>query len=261
MNRVLKAEIFKLGRRREFILILCSAVLSFGLPLAFTLAPQSYKMDYAFGDKIPLVAYSVLGYAFWGVLGVFTLLYTILTVGLSSAEIETHYFYLYFPRIFNRKIIYKSKTLALIGFTIIWYIVYTLVLNPISYRLLYYSRPDMTSGALSDGSHIYWCCMWLLYLLELIFYISLTLALGSKYKPLTTIAIILAIFYGSLFFYDIPIIRYVLPEFYKQRAIASDDISNYSSLFRYILLYIGITTILDILLYFYGRKKILKLDA
>ena len=136
MKRIIKAELFKMTRRKEFVLVVCSLLLSLGLPIAFSLAPQSFAIDYAFGDKIPLIAYSSLGYAFWGAIGVFTLLFSLLAVGLSSAEIESHYFYLYFPKVDKRGNVYKSKMIVLIVFSIVWYCVYTLLLNPVGYAIL-----------------------------------------------------------------------------------------------------------------------------
>ena len=93
MKALLRTELHKLLRRREFWMITIIQLLSIGLPLVLTLTPESYKVNYVFGSSIPQVAYNVIGYAFWEALGVFVILFAILTVGLTSAEIESHYFF------------------------------------------------------------------------------------------------------------------------------------------------------------------------
>lgn len=262
MKKIIKAEIFKLVHRREFYIILSLLLLSFGLPFGFKLAPASYAVNYSFGDgRLPQIAYMVLGYAFWGTLGVFILLFSMLSASLSSQELESHYFYLYFPRVQSRSKVYISKYLVLISFVLIWYLSYTLVLNPYGHRVLCSFRPDIAVRIMSDESFRYWFCMWLMNLAELVFYISLSLALGMKLKPLPTISVVMVIYYLSAFIYDFPLIRYLMPEYYRQTAMSCKDMVDFEKTLPYIVIYLVLTLIYDVVLFFYGKNKICKINA
>ena len=262
MNRILKTELFKLLHRKETYIITLLMLLSFGLPIGFKMAPASYSLDYTFGDgRLPCSAYMVLGYAFWGTLGVFVLLFSVLSVSLSSKEMEAHYHYLYFPRVNHREKIYTAKLLILLSFAIVWYLVYTLLFNPIGYRVLCSFRPDMAIASMSDGSLTYWACMWLMNLAELIFYISLVSALGAKLKPLATISVVMVFYYACMFIYDFPLIRFLIPEFYKQSAMAFEDVSLLNSLIVYTIIYVFLTMGYNVLLFLYGKKQFKGINA
>ena len=56
MKALLRTELHKLLRRREFWMITIIQLLSIGLPLVLTLTPESYKVNYVFGSSIPQVA-------------------------------------------------------------------------------------------------------------------------------------------------------------------------------------------------------------
>lgn len=262
MNRIYKTELFKLFHRKETYIITLLILLSFGLPIGFKMAPASYSLDYAFGDgRLPCTAYMVLGYAFWGTLGIFVLLFSVLSVSLSSKELETHYHYLYFPRINCREKIYTSKLLVLLSFAIVWYLVYTLLFNPIGHYVLCRLRPDMAIASMSDGSWPYWACMWLMNLAELIFYISLVSALGAKLKPLPTISVVMVFYYVCMFIYDFPLIRYLIPEYYKQSAMTFEDASLLSSLIAYTIIFVFLTMGYNVVLFLYGKKQFKAVNA
>lgn len=261
MKALLRTELHKLLRRREFWMITIIQLLSFGLPLVLTLTPESYKVNYVFGSSIPQVAYNVIGYAFWEALGVFVILFAILTVGLTSAEIESHYFYLYFPRVNNRGRILGSKLAVLLAFATVWYLIYTVVLNSAGYALFCLVRPDIASGYFTDGSHGYWISVWVLYYFELVFYIFISAILGLKMKPLSAIATVIAVFYGSMFLFDLPLVKFIMPEFYKQRAINSNSLSSLSTTHLYTAAYGAIVVLAAVIMYVLGKKRIDRIEA
>lgn len=262
MKQICKNEIFKMFHCCETYIILFLMVLAFGLPIGFMLSPSSYSLDYSFGDgRLPCSAYMVLGYAFWGTLGIFVFLFSMLSVTLTSREIENHYFYLYFPRVKERGEIYISKYLVLMFFVIMWYMIYTLLLNPIGHIIMCNVRPDMAVETMSDGSFLYWACMWILNLAELLFYISLVNFLGTKLKPIATISGVMVFYYACIFVYDFPIIRYFIPEFYKQVAMNSKDMGDVSKLLLYTVAYIMITVIYSTGLFFFGKKNFKMINA
>ncbi len=261
MTALYRTELKKLLHRREFWIIAAALSLSIILPLALSLAPDSYAIAYAFGDSIPQVAYNVIGYAFWEAMGVFVVLFAILTISLTSTEIESHYFYLYFPRVNDRTRVFRSKLILLLAFASIWYLLFTVVLNSLGYAVFCHARPDMAGGFFSDGSHSYWLCMWFLYYFELVFYITLTVLLGFRMKPLTAVVSVLLVFYGTMLLFDLPLVRYIIPEYYKQQAIKSDSLSALPSVYLYTALYCGIVTIVSWLMYVLGKRQILKIEA
>lgn len=261
MTALLRTELHKILRKREFWIISTTLSLSIILPLVLSLAPESYSISYAFGGSVPQVAYNVIGYAFWETLGVFIVLFAILTIGLTSTEIESHYFYLYFPRVNNRSRVFRSKLTVLLIFATVWYLLYTLVLNSLGYVVFSHVRSDMAGGFFSDGSHSYWVCMWFLYYFELVFYIFLSVVLGFKMKPLTAVVTVLIVFYGCMFLYDLPLIRYIIPEYYKQRAINVNSLSELSSTYLYTTLYCGIVVVASGVMYMLGKKRMSKIEA
>lgn len=262
MKRICKAELFKLLHRRETYMILFLMFLAFGLPVGFKMAPSSYALDYSFGDgRLPCLAYMVLGYAFWGTLGIFVLLFTMLSVALSSKEIESHYFYLYFPRAKSRTEIYICKYLILTAFTVIWYVIYTLIFNPLGHMMMCSFRPDMAVNTMTDGSSAYWVCMWIMNLAELLFYISLAAFLGTKRKPLATISVAMVFYYACIFIYDFPLIRYFIPEFYKQSAMGCENMADISGLLFCTAIYVMITLLYDVLLFLGGKNQMKKINA
>lgn len=262
MSRIYKAEIFKLFHRRETYILIFMLLLAFGLPIGFKIAPASYALDYSFGDgRLPCSAYIVLGYAFWGTLGIFVLLFSILGVSLSSREIESHYYYLYFPRVSCREKIYTTKLVILEFFAFVWYFIYTLLFNPIGHLVLCSFRPDMAVNTMSDGSFIYWFCMWSMNLAELLFYISLVLAIGTKIKPLATISVVMVVYYICMFFYDFPLIRYIIPQYYKQSAMVSESQAVFNHLIMYTVIYIILIIAYSIGLYLYGKKQFKNINA
>ncbi|MCH5278365.1 MAG: hypothetical protein J1E60_01090 [Christensenellaceae bacterium] len=261
MIALYRTEFRKLFRRREFWIIAVALSLSIILPLALSLAPDSYAITYAFGSSVPQVAYHVIGYAFWEAMGIFVVLFAILTIGLTSTEIESHYFYLYFPRVNNRSRVFRSKLMLLLAFATVWYLLYTVVLNSVGYAIFSYVRPDMAGGFFSDGSHGYWLCMWVLYYFELVFYIFLSVLLGFKMKPLTAVVTVLLVFYGCMLLFDLPLVRYIVPEYYKQCAIKADSLSTLSTTYLYTALYCGIVIALSGLMYTLGKKRIAEIEA
>lgn len=261
MTALFRTEIHKLFRRREFWIIIITLFLSIALPLVLSLMPESYSISYDFGSSIPQVAYHVIGYAFWETLGIFIILFAILTIALTSTEIESHYFYLYFPRVNNRGRIFRSKVTVLLIFATTWYLIYTVALNSIGYAVFSHVRPDMAGGFFSDGSHGYWISMWILYYFELIFYIFLSATLGFKMKPLSAVVTVLAVFYGCMFLFDLPLVRYIIPEFYKQRAINSNSLSSLSSTYLYTAVYCVIVSLVSGFLYVLGKRRINQIEA
>lgn len=262
MSRIYKAELFKLFHRSETFIIVFLLILSFALPIGFKLAPSSYALEYAFGDgRLPTDAYMVLGYAFWGTLGIFVLLYSILSVALLSRELENRYFFLYFPRVTDRGKIYIAKYLILLCFMVIWYFVYTILLNPIGHTMMCEFRPDMAVKLASDDSHSYWICMWILNLAELVLYISIATAFGTKLKPVATIAIVMAIYYFCMFFYDFPLVKYIIPEFYKQTAMKCEDLSRIETVYTNTVIYVVMVLVYSTCLFLIGKKMIEKKNA
>lgn len=262
MKQICKNEIFKMFHCRETYIILFLMILAFGLPIGFMLSPSSYSLDYSFGDgRLSCSAYMVLGYAFWGTLGIFVLLFSMLSATLTSREIENHYFYLYFPRVKEREKIYIGKYLVLTLFVIVWYLIYTLLLNPLGHVIMCNVRPDMAIRIMSDGSFIYWGCMWIMNLAELLFYISLVNFLGTKLKSLSTISVTMVFYYVCIFIYDFPVIRYIIPEFYKQTAMKCKNMEDISNLLVCTGIYVVISLIYNILLFLYGKKNLKKIEA
>lgn len=261
MTTLYRIEFYKLIRKREFWIIVATMLLSILLPLVLALASDSYSISYAFGAVIPQVAYHVIGYAFWEVLGIFVLLFAILTIGLTSTEIESHYFYLYFPRVNDRSRVFRAKLTVILLFATVWYLLYTVVFNSVGYVVLNNVRPDMAGGFFSDGSHNYWFCMWILYYFELVFYICLSVLLGFKMKPLPAIITVLIVFYICMFFHNLPLVRYIVPEYYKQCAINSDSLSTLSATYLYTILYCGIIIVISGFMYTLGNKRISDIEA
>ena len=263
MKQICKNEIFKLFHCKEPYILLCLMLLAFGLPIGFMLSPSSYSFNYAFGDgRLPSTAYMVLGYAFWSTLGIFVLLFSMLSVTLTNREIENHYFYLYFPRVRERNKIYTSKYLVLIIFAIIWYLVYTLLFNPLGHFIMCHVRPDMAVKIMSDGSVVYWFCMWLMNLAELLFYISLVNFLATKLKPLATITVTMVVYYISIFIHDFPIVKFFVPECYKQVAISCNTSSDSTGILLFFTaVYIVIILVYSILFFLKGKKQFEKISA
>lgn len=262
MRQVIKTEIFKLFHRCETYVIVSLVLLTFGLPIGFKLAPSSYAIDYSFGDgRMPRLAYVVIGYSFWGTLGIYILLFSLLAVVLYSKEIETHYFYLYFPRVRSRGIIYSVKFLVIALFAVVWYFVYTLLFNPIGHGIMCAFRPDLAVNTFSDGSDIYWQCMWIVNLFELLFYIGLTIFLGTKLKPLTTIFVIMVFYYAGIFINNFPVIKYLLPAYYQQQAMNYQVTNNFNELLLHTALYIVITLVYNTIFYIYGKKRMKCINA
>lgn len=262
MKQICKTEIFKLFHRRETYIILFLMLLAFGLPIGFKFSPSSYSLDYSFGDgRLPCSAYVVLGYAFWSTLGIFVLLFSMLSVALSSREMENHYFYLYFPRVKDRSKIYMSKYFILIVFVIAWYLIYTLLLNPLGHIIMCEFRQDMAVRTMTDESFSYWICMWIINLVELLFYVSLANVFGTKLKPLATISVVMVIYYVCIFIYDFPVIRYLIPEFYKQSAMGIKNMEDTNKLLWYTVIYVAIALIYNIIFFFYGKKQFKRINA
>ncbi len=261
MKNTLKIETFKLVHRLEFKLISLLLMLSLVLPIALMLTPNTYRIDYAFGDKIPMSAYVCIGYAFWGTLGIFYLLFSILTVSLTGSEYDGHYFYLYFPRISDRRKIYLAKFITITAFATIWYMAYTLIFNPVGYQILHLVRPDIASGNVFDFSTVYWIRQWLQYYLELILFISISMALASRVKPLAAIAGVMGIYFGSMFFFDIPGLKIIIPQHYKELAMNCKTADSFTVMRQYIFVYLILSLIYIFVLNMYGMKKLQKMEA
>lgn len=262
MKQIIKTEIFKLLHRYEAYIIVLLVLLAFGLPIGFKLAPSSYAIEYSFGDgRIPRFAYMVIGYSFWGTLGIYILLFSLLSVVLSSKEIESHYFYLYFPRVSNRGKIYSAKFFVVALFAVLWYLAYTLLFNPIGHGIMCAFRPDLAVNIFSDGSDVFWQCMWIVSLFELLFYIGLAIFLGTKLKPLTTISMVMVFYYASIFINNFPVIKYLLPAYYQQQAMNYQSTNNFNELLLYTALYIIISLAYNTVFFVYGKRRMKCINA
>ena len=122
-------------------------------------------------------------------------------------------------------------------------------------------RPDIANGYFTDGSHGYWISVWVLYYFELVFYIFLSAILSLKMKPLSAIATVIAVFYGSMFLFDLPLVKFIMPEFYKQRAINSNSLSSLSTTHLYTAAYGAIVVLAAVIMYVLGKKRIDRIEA
>lgn len=161
----------------------------------------------------------------------------------------------------NRGRILGSKLAVLLAFATVWYLIYTVVLNSAGYALFCLVRPDIANGYFTDGSHGYWISVWVLYYFELVFYIFLSAILGLKMKPLSAIATVIAVFYGSMFLFDLPLVKFIMPEFYKQRAINSNSLSSLSTTHLYTAAYGVIVVLAAVIMYVLGKKRIDRIEA
>ena len=80
-------------------------------------------------------------------------------------------------------------------------------------------------------------------------------------KPLSAIATVIAVFYGSMFLFDLPLVKFIMSEFYKQRAINSNSLSSLSTTHLYTAAYGVIVVLAAVIMYVLGKKRIDKIEA
>lgn len=253
MSNFFKIETKKLFKRKEIIILFLLLILPFLLTLFFLNSPDTYKIDYNFGDgRIPILSYPTLMLGFFLNLGVFPLIFSVLSNSIST-ERESNYISLYFVGVKDKGKIYLGKMCSLIFVLLVWIIFYVFS-SLLSYLLFNFGGENIANMHLLDEGVAYWILMLIVIFFELIAIINITLCLSTFLSTNTLLITNIVIVSITIMFNNIPIIKYLLPSYYRQEAINSMDISNPNYLI-FGFLSILASIIVSIICYKLGKHK------
>jgi len=256
---VFKVEMFKMIRKRETKIIFCLLALPIVFSILFANVP-AFVIQYPFGDKIPQLPFAVTVFAFFSTLGIYGVVFSILTTSTLSSEISSHHTLIYFPRIASKKRLFSAKLYVLLVVVFIWFALF-MILSMFGYNLIQTSSKAVFTQTFTDESTLYWVLISLCFLFELFFIVGIMLLLGLYLNNMVSILVSLALVYGSVLFSEIPVLCYVFPSYYKKMAMDCVDLNNTSSLIRYTLGCVAVSLLYLIIAQIIGRKKITRLES
>lgn len=256
---MMKIELFKIIRKREFVVLMCMLCLPivFGL-LLFAGAIKSTDVSAGALSLPGLMAVTV---GFFEQLGILGIIVGIVAVSTLSMEIDNHNVLLYFPRLSSRKRLYVNKVLALsISFTI-WFFLFLLICC-FSYLFLFFFGSPEVSGLITDAYTPGWISSLFGTYVYLLFIINFALFIGSYLKPLVSILCLLGILFGSILLHPVPVIGHLLPVHYMQVAMnhlstkagVPSVITNYAIAIAMSFIYTLVFTLL-------GRKRMASIEV
>ncbi len=253
-----KIEMFKILRKKEFVIIACTLIMPIAFALLFAFAP-GFIIQYPFGGLVPRLPFAVTTMGFFSTFGIYGILFGILSTTLISGEIASHYTLLYFPRLTSRKRMFSAKLNALALTAFVWFVLFSIV-SLLSYSLVTLGPKEVTSGAFTDESTLYWVMNLICMLFDLLFYVSVISFLGLYLSPMVNILVSLVVVYGSTFLYSVPILGYLLPAFYQKSAMDQVNLQNYSGLIWMTVGCVLVSSAYFAAAHIFGRKKISKLE-
>lgn len=264
MNRsilnIYKIEMEKLIKRKDWISLV--ALIAIGMMFGVAVMSDGY------------VGMSNQSGLFWvctqvfnsSILFITPMVFSFISANILANEIESKSILMYTNRFGNRKNMYIGKSVALISFATLTFIIIC-ISNLIIYYVFVSNNPSIASGILIGENSIYLIIVTLmLYLASFILASQFSLFLSTIFKPTKVIGIV---FLSTLILhniYKVPVIRNLNPWYYIVR-FSSDVISttdnvvvNLNEKCELGILFLIVCFIYIIIFNILGVKKFKKLD-
>ncbi|MBS6025846.1 MAG: hypothetical protein KIB00_17365 [Paeniclostridium sordellii] len=245
---IIKVEYRKLFKRVEF---LCSLIIIIIPVLLFIGSKNDSAIAMAIETKSRFNTVIIsLGFALQ--LGIYHLIFSVLSTNLLSNEIYSNYTTLYFPHIKDRGALFRKKTLVIDSVIVAHSIIYILFSLIMSYLIL----NNIKGYSFFDKDTIWYVTTISASLLEFITFVNLILVLGLFLKPLQNIFSAITLFIGNYLLFDIPIIGHLLPMKYIQDLMNMQYKNNINILIKNFVIILVLILIYNIIIQVIGYKKL-----
>lgn len=205
---IYKIEMIKLVKKKDIVSILIIVL----LPLLFAISIMLNQ--YVGPEKQSALFWAGTQLSNASILYFTPVVFAVIAARIMAAEIQNKNFLLYIPRVRNRGTIYLAKTLAVITFALIIFIIVT-VFNLLIYYVAVIRNPIYGTGEIfgTNGLDLI-KFMIMIFFSSFILISNLTLFLSTKFKMMPTIGIVLLITSIFHFAWKVPYFSYINPWHY-----------------------------------------------